>query len=434
MFQKIGKLRQVNNINYLFIFIFFILLMILLFGRSFVGIYIGNFRLGEIFVGLSLFFTFLPIFKFDYFKNKLPRYFIIFYYFLLCSFVLSSVVNKSSLIQIYTFKTSSYIWFVSYIFFGIYFFDHFKLSVFRKNILIFVLIYLFILSTINYPNFLIEFFKNYSDKWDFSKASSIGLFFILTIICSQRLVDNKFYYYELFFLTSLFLPLFLFMSRGTFLAILVFVTSKLLRALKDLIKYPKKLSFIIVISFLLSSFSTLQVITGDASEILKSNNQLSEYYKQLSLQKDTKVDNFLSFYIRDSRLFTVDGNMNWRLQIWQDVLFDLIEENKLLIGYGYTNTIPAMEDPLRKGSDGLNENVHNFILNIIARGGLIQLFIFVLLYGSLFFDFNKNLYRKSVINFLTPIFIISFFDASMENAHFPMLVYFFLPMLLYDEK
>ena len=89
-----------------------------------------------------------------------------------------------------------------------------------------------------------------------------------------------------------------------------------------------------------------------------------------------------------------------------------------------------MDDPKRQGRDGLNENVHNFLVNNYARGGLIQLGIFMSLYWFLFFR-NKD---KSIFIYTLPFFMVSFFDASMENAHFPIIFYFFLGSLFKEES
>ena len=135
---------------------------------------------------------------------------------------------------------------------------------------------------------------------------------------------------------------------------------------------------------------------------------------------------FLSFYFEDDRIFSQDGNINWRLQIWQDVIFDTLTIEKILLGNGYSSKIPAMEDPSRSGYDGTNENVHNYFINIMARGGLLHLIIISIMY----YLFLKKGFTKSDFNntllFITPIMIVSFFDASMENPHFPSVFYLFL--------
>ena len=59
-----------------------------------------------------------------------------------------------------------------------------------------------------------------------------------------------------------------------------------------------------------------------------------------------------------------DPTTDWRLDIWQDVYHDLVEKERIIIGYGYKEIIPVMLDPTapgRLGRDGLNENVHNYL-------------------------------------------------------------------------
>lgn len=126
------------------------------------------------------------------------------------------------------------------------------------------------------------------------------------------------------------------------------------------------------------------------------------------------------------RIHSGDGNLNWRFQIWQDVIEDLNFQNKLLIGYGYNSKIPAMDVFYRAGNDGTNENVHNYFINILARGGLIHLILYILFFINLFVYFNKNSLKKEFLFLFLPVMITSFFDASMENSHFPVLFYFLI--------
>ena len=97
-----------------------------------------------------------------------------------------------------------------------------------------------------------------------------------------------------------------------------------------------------------------------------------------------------------------------------------------MYGYGYKDIIPAMTIDERKGRDGLNEHVHNFLVNIFARGGILQLIIFILFYYFLTSK-TKNI---TVFSYILPLLVVCFFDASMENAHFPILFYFFLPVFM----
>ena len=67
------------------------------------------------------------------------------------------------------------------------------------------------------------------------------------------------------------------------------------------------------------------------------------------------LDIFYSFYILDGRLYSQEQMANWRLQIWQDVIEDSINDKTYFYGLGYQDIIPAMEDPNRQGWDGKNE-------------------------------------------------------------------------------
>ena len=64
-------------------------------------------------------------------------------------------------------------------------------------------------------------------------------------------------------------------------------------------------------------------------------------------------------------------------------MYDLIEKNQILTGYGYKDIIPVMLDPTapgRLGRDGLNENVHNYFVNIFGSWRdttVIVIFIYI---------------------------------------------------------
>ena len=120
-------------------------------------------------------------------------------------------------------------------------------------------------------------------------------------------------------------------------------------------------------------------------------------------------------------MFSEDETTNWRLDIWQDVSEDLIQERRIFYGYGYKSIIPQMQDPSapgRLGMDGLNEHVHNYFVTVYSRGGILQLLLFILL---LFVDKdleNKNANMKILIYYL-PIIFVSSLDISMDGVQFP---------------
>ena len=86
-----------------------------------------------------------------------------------------------------------------------------------------------------------------------------------------------------------------------------------------------------------------------------------------------------------------------------------------------------MNNPDRSGYDGTNENVHNFLVNIFARGGLASLSLYSLL---IYYIFKSSKSKNSFILYVIPFILVSLFDASMENPHFPALFYFFMGYFL----
>ena len=410
--------------------VFSFIVLTFLFGRSFVGIYIFGFRLGELLALLSFLGTTLLVVKntelIDFYGKKI----IYSCYLILFSFLISFTLSNSIITNTYTFKSSSYLWAISWLFFGYFYFKNFNFKRVHLMILNFSLIYLYVLSTVNYPNLFITFLKNYSDKWDFNKASSLMLCFIIVILLNNKLSLLKNYSLDFFLLASaLYLPLILYKSRGSFIALLLFVFIQTFENRKILFKSAKRYVPTICLSIIVLITSSLNVVNVDIEELVSAEFSIfgsSSVVEKLAGQKDTNVDAFFSFYSRDNRIFSTDGNVNWRIQIWQDVIFDLKDQEKTLYGYGYKDIIPAMTIDERKGRDGLNEHVHNFLVNIFARGGILQLIIFILFYYFLTSK-TKNI---TVFSYILPLLVVSFFDASMENAHFPILFYFFLPVFM----
>ena len=127
--------------------------------------------------------------------------------------------------------------------------------------------------------------------------------------------------------------------------------------------------------------------------------------------------------------------------MWQDQILFTLEEGSIFSGVGYKEKlkvfrvetppekggsgIPGQYGNDRKGLDGLNEHIHNYFLTIFARGGLIHLTIFIYLYLYFSFNIRKDNFKLFLITLFCVLFISSF-DSSMENAHFPLIFYFFL--------
>ena len=413
----------------------------LLFGRPYSGLYFSSFRLGELLIGffliLNLLILFLPI---KYLKTNIDysNNIIYLYKLIILSFFIVLLINNGDITNLYSYKSSSYIWMTGALIFSSYFVE----SIFNKKIIfiliLFYLVYQF--STIHYPESLITFFETYSDKFDFQKGSDLLIIYVVSILFIQRNMQNKFTAFSIFLTSSsILLPLFLFKSKGAFLPAVIFIIYYLFLTKKIVTTQVMKTLGICFLSLVLFIVSTFEVYGNlnfkkmgmdgynSAEELtqLFTFQELDKGLTAITTEKNTDKF-FLSFFIMDGRLYSREMMANWRLEIWQDILRDLNNENRFLKGYGYNEIIPAMDLVHRRGTDGTNENPHNFVFYILARGGLIQLLLFAALYIQLIIFYYKKYKNFHILLFLIPILTTSLFDASMESIRFPLIFYSFL--------
>lgn len=401
-----------------------------MFDRSFSGIYLRGYRIGEYMVAIGVICVFtILILAFRYKSLSINNRITFALVLLISSFIYLIFARGDSFGTPYIYKASSYIWILGYLLLGYVFQNKFhstKNEIVSLNV---ILLISYFLGVIYYPNFLINFFTTYSDKFDFPKASMYLLFYVLvTHLNFKQFNKNPINYYYFLSLSGLFFPLFIFKSRGAFLAALIYFIFYSLLSKQFIIKNLKIFTLALLVgigAFYLSSF----LISGAKIEPEKSTVIVSEVFEN----KDTS-EAFYSIYLEEGRLYSRDGNINWRLQIWQDVIINSKENNHVLFGYGYGDIIPAMDDPQRKGEDGTNENVHNFLLNIFARGGLFHLLIYTFIIYEIFKSPKIVNNQSLILLLIVPIFVVSFFDASMENPHFPLIFYFYLGRLTNELK
>ena len=425
---------------------FLLIGLLLLFSRPFVGLYIFNVQIGKYLIAASvllsgfalLFFTlrkevYLPL----KIKNLLKIFFLSNLVFLIGLFIHNTNVMSS-----YTFKSSSYIWTLGYLFFAFFVFKGFEVN---KNFQMYFA-YLFmtlpiihyIFSTGFFPNFLIDFFNNYADKFEFTKASDIMLSLIVANVLNLKLLKNNFFKILYFtFSVSFLLPLLLFMSRGSFVSGVFFFLLVIFYYRKYFIS---KLSYTLFFVFI--SLSSALISLSNVSDIdfsISFNNDeptVVDAVQSVSKKNETRKA-FLSLYIQDGRLMSKDNTTNWRLDIWQDVFEDMDKKNLLFSGYGHNAIIPVMTDPSapgRLGRDGLNENVHNYFVTIFARGGLFQFILFVIFYISLIRMWKNKYDDYSLLIFLIPVLFNSTLDMSMEGVQYPLVFYLFLGYLFQTEE
>lgn len=432
-----------NKINRIIGLLYFAnLSLYMLFGRTYSGLYISSFRIGELIIGffllLNLLILILPI---KYLKSNInfESKIIYTYKLIIVSFFIILFLNNGSITDVYSYKSSSYIWMLGALIFTSFFQEKiFKKKSFYVILVIFYLVYQF--STIHYPVSIINFFETYSDKFDFQKGSDLLIIYVVSILFVQRNMKNKFNSFSIFLVSSsVLLPLFLFKSKGAFLPAIIFIiyyfylSRKLITAKK---MKTLAIAFLSIILFIVSTFEVYGNLNFkkmgmdgyDAAEELSQLFSVDEIDKGITAIASEKNTNefFLSFFIMDGRLYSREMMANWRLEIWQDILRDLNNENRFFKGYGYNEIIPAMDLVHRRGTDGTNENPHNFMFYILARGGLIQLLLFSAFYIQLLIFYYKKHKNFNILIYLIPILTTSLFDASMESIRFPLIFYTFL--------
>lgn len=430
-------IKSVSNLIYSdFIkkIIFTILLMSLVFSRSFLGLYIFNYRIGEYLIAFALvLFLFTTFINFEdnplkVLSVNLKRILILLFLF----FILTLINSNASALDPYTYKTSSYIWTISFLFLGISS-KKIKISVKEIQILQFAVIFVYFSSIYGYPKIIIDLILQFSDKYELHKGSDLALFFIITSIVINDNLDYEYKGFQYFIVnSSIFLPLLLFKSRSAFLACFVVFTYEAYKYLKH-VKLNKKQSFYIFsISILLLSMSTFLTQNKEIPEEINPDLIAESYSSLADYRLKHYQQEYPLLYLEDGRILSGDGNLNWRLIMWQDSISDNVNRNKILLGVGYKDKLSVFEvnntgfGNDRRGLDQLNEQVHNYFLTIFLRGGLVQLFIVLVIY---FLILNIKILPKSKISMVIFVFcslFISSFDSSMENSHFPLIFYYFI--------
>ena len=434
-------MQKIKNIISPLILISIFLSMV--FTRSFVGLEILGFRLGEFVVltgYLLLIFNCLKFYQED-FNNNYLIFILIFTY-----FVLQLIFTKADLLNSYTFKAGSFIAMTSFYFLGLNFPQNNKYVIKIQKFLPILIPITYIFGSSRYPKFIGDFFLNYSDKYEFIKASDILMVVVVIVFYFNNFLNKKLNFIFIFIVIPLFLPQLLYLSRGSFIALALFFIMELFSNRKILIDNILKTIIYVIFGVFIFVLSTLNIY-GNLNfektnpllnaELEISQTQVLQNNLQDLIERRNYVGVLFSLYFDEGVLKSTDGTLNWRLDIWQDLLDDMSEENKNLFGYGYNEILHVMTDPQepgRMGVDGMNENIHNYFLNIFARGGILLLGLFLYLHSYFVIMWKKKHNNFKILNFIIPLLIASFFDVPMEGVQFPLNYYFFVGAFLSYKK
>ncbi len=432
---KTSEKSLVTNINNIVASLFVINLFgVMVFMRSFVGIYIFGIQLGKIYTGLSLLACLLLSSKKIFFLffnedlNNLRKSL----QFVTLSFFVVVLINRNFIFDLSSLRNSSFVWSIGYFFIGYYLVNRInKYYLMAASSL--VLFASYFITFINYPNFIMDFFISFGDKFQFIKAAdTLLLLIVFNFLVKKMNFDTKFEFITFLFTLSLFYPYFFVQSRGSVLGALIYLLFNLYSYRRYIINnYFRSLILIIFSGILFYGSSFL--ISGISYSDEYNPESIQEVNEILIDEVVTKKDvpkGFLTFYFADGRIHSYDNTTNWRLDIWQDLVEDLYKKNKILFGLGYEGIFEIMLDPTapgRLGRDGLNENVHNYFMNIFGRGGIFQLSIFLYLYLNIYrFWKQKGYSTNSFYTLILPLLVVSSLDVTMEGVQFPLIFFSFL--------
>ena len=409
-------------------------MLLIVFTRSFAGLYIFGFRIGEYLVagGLLLFIYFVLVPQ----KKEVPKEILSLTKYLFLSLLIVNFFSYTDLFNKFTYKNSSYLCTIAFIFVGFIFFGGFFT---RNKFYIFVagIIIIYIFGTGSYPDILQNMFRVYGDKFTFVKASDMLLAIVVSNIIALNLLSRK--SANLYFISSVtaFLPLLIQMSRGTAVAIGLFAFLYIIFNLRFYFELKNLLVLILLTPFvfLISTFRVTQYDFTDISVdeletvVIESAPKEVDKIKRVDNRNSDEVDPFWSFYVTDGRLISTDGTFNWRLNIWQDQYEYQKSINKSFFGYGYNVLLPVFDLQVDSqniwniGHDQQNRHVHNYLVNVYSRGGVFQLTLIIGFHIGLYIYYYKKFNNHGILLMFIPLMFNSMTDITMEGVQFPINFY-----------
>jgi hypothetical protein len=288
-----------------------------------------------------------------------------------------------------------------------------------------------------------DIFNVYSDKFQFIKAADLLLILVIfNSLINNYKKDSNTSYFTFIVSSALVAPYFLIQSRGSVLGASIFI----LLSFINFRKYIFKNRLIVVSSLLLGVllfYGSSSILTDfDFNKNIENIEiqAVNEAIKEDVVKSKNISQGFLTFYFENGRIYSLDNTTNWRLDIWQDLIDDLVNKNKLIFGFAYEEVYEIMLDPTapgRLGRDGLNENIHNYFFNILGRGGLTQVTLFIYFYYIIFIRWTQKYNKLNFLIYFTPLLVVSSLDVTMEGVQFPLIFFSFLGYFLtldYDNK
>jgi hypothetical protein len=389
------------------------------------GLYLFGFRLAELLTGFSILLFFLLIYKYKFFRENLGQKFVNSFLILVFYFFITNLLNSANFLDLYLYKTSVYIWYISFMFFGFIIFKNIEITEKYFYVGYLGLFIQFMFNVLYYPNFLTQFFNEYSDKTQFLKGAEIAIFFIVVTFFANKYGENH-SLVDLFVLSSsLYIPLIFFKSRSAAIALFIYIVVMVYRKKKYFFENRRRSFILFTISTILF-LTTSHFLVDNTFEIQETPEAVAQVFKHKYIVSNTFDDKVPFFYIFENRLYSADGNLNWRLQLWQEIVIFAEQNDQIIFGQGFHIKPLVFDNFIYSGLDGLNENSHNYFLNIFIRGGIFGVLLVLYFFYNMIKIPKVNFTNSEFLIFFLPLVFISMFDGSMENPYFAIVFYFFV--------
>ena len=421
MFRSI--INQKNEL--IFKVLFLIIFLILIFGRSFLGIFIFGFRLAELLTGFSILITIIVILKNKYFSEQLGNKIINSFYLLIIYFLLLNLKNSASFFDLYLYKSSVFIWYIAFLFFGYLIFKNITITTQFFYVGYFGLFIVYILSIIIFPELLTDFFNQYSDKTRFLKGSEIAIFFLVVTFYAYKFSEKSIFTNLFVLFSSAYIPFIFFKSRAAGFAIFTYIIFILYKKKRYFLESKTKTIILILFSSVLFAL-TSHFLIDNTYAIEDTPDAITQVFKHKYTVSNVYDSEVPLFYIYEKRLYSADGNLNWRLQLWQEIFSFANYNNEIIFGHGFHKKPIIFDNLIYSELDGFNENPHNFLINIFMRSGIIGVLLVIFLFFNLLSVKTITFTKIELLIFCIPLLFISMFDGSMENPYFGITFYFFM--------